>query len=325
MNTKPSIVTSAADGYGKPLSIRSMDNSHRSQREQKESFVLSNHLSISRGCFLAVMALTAAALLGRALPSARASLLVYEPFNYAPGSNLIGQTATGLGFTGSWTSWTNGNATIESGSLSEGNLATSGNSLSGGADNGPSVNLSSPVAATVGNPLWVSFLMQTPATTTDINNNTIGALDLIGTNSNGTNSTAIGYTNGSFVLQTENNGVIGSSVSPNTTYLMVLEDIANSSGTSTLNLWINPATGVEYPIINSNMTYSPTDSIGNISSIGMLDGYYSNSYDEIRIGTTYADVTPAVPEPDTLRLMGIGSLALIGGMALRRRLATTKI
>ncbi len=57
----------------------------------------------------------------------------------------------------------------------------------------------------------------------------------------------------------------------------------------------------------------------------MLDGYYSNSYDEIRIGTTYADVTPTVPEPDTLRLMGIGSLALIGGMVLRRRLATTKL
>ena len=52
MNSKSSIVTSAADGCGKPSSIRSMDISHRSNMEQKESFMLSNRSLVSHGCSL---------------------------------------------------------------------------------------------------------------------------------------------------------------------------------------------------------------------------------------------------------------------------------
>ncbi|MCL5946128.1 MAG: hypothetical protein M1472_04665 [Planctomycetes bacterium] len=62
MSTKFSIVTSAADGCGKPSSIRSMDNlpsrDHKGA-EYKESFMLSNRSSISRGFSPATAALMA--------------------------------------------------------------------------------------------------------------------------------------------------------------------------------------------------------------------------------------------------------------------------
>ena len=74
MNTKSKIVTSAADGCGQPLSIRSMDHLPRRDHkgaEYKESFMLSNRLSVSRGCSLATMA-AATVLVGAV--AARASI-----------------------------------------------------------------------------------------------------------------------------------------------------------------------------------------------------------------------------------------------------------
>ncbi len=278
--------------------------------------MLRQYLSGSSSLSIKAAALAVVAMVGMALPAAHASLLVYEPFNYTAGSNLNGQTATGLGLTGSWSA---GNATIASGSLSEGNLATSANSLIGGASNVTQVNLTSPISATAGNPLWVSFLIQTPTTATEVTGGW-GGLVLELSSTNVYTYPFIGYANsGVFVVQTQGGGndVNGPSVSPNTTYLMVLEDIANSSGPDTLNLWVNPATGVTAPSGTPTITDNLIGPIGDISGIGTNDGSYSNSYDEIRIGTSYADVTP-VPEPATLGLVAIGGLGLL---LLKRRKA----
>ncbi len=69
MNTKSSIVTSAADCCGNPSSIRSMDHlpsrDHKGA-EYKESFMLSNRSSISRGSSIIIAVLTAAMLTGLA-------------------------------------------------------------------------------------------------------------------------------------------------------------------------------------------------------------------------------------------------------------------
>ncbi|MCL5945841.1 MAG: PEP-CTERM sorting domain-containing protein [Planctomycetes bacterium] len=55
MSNKSNIVISAADGCGKPSSIRSMDNSHRNHKgaEYKESFMFSKFLSNSHGSSMA--------------------------------------------------------------------------------------------------------------------------------------------------------------------------------------------------------------------------------------------------------------------------------
>ena len=278
--------------------------------------MLRQYLSGSSSLSIKAAALAAVALVGMALPAAHASLLVYEPFNYTAGSNLS-QTATGLGLTGSWSG---GNATIASGSLSEGNLATSANSLIGGASNGTQVNLTSPLSATAGNPLWVSFLMQTPATATEVTGGWGGLVLELSSSASVFTYPFIGYANsGVFVVQTQGGGndVNGPSVSPNTTYLMVLEDIANSSGPDTLNLWVDPTAGVANPPATPTITDNLIGPIGDIYGIGTNDGPYSTSYDEIRIGTSYADVTP-VPEPATLGLVAICGLGLL---LLKRRKA----
>ena len=286
-----------------------------------------NGLSSSRGCHISslktksagvAMAIGTLAMLGLALPSAHASLLVYEPFNYAAGT-ANGVPANGLGLAGSWSF---GNALIASGSLHEGNLATSGNSLSGGASNGTDVNLSTPIAATVGHPLWVSFLMKTPATTAEVTSGWGGLTLELSPNASVFTYPFIGYANGGvFVVQTQGGGndVNGSSVNANTTYLMVLEDVANSSGPDTLSLWVNPAAGGTSPSGTPNITDNLVGPIGNIYGIGTNDGPSSVSYDEIRIGTTYTDVTPSsVPEPASLGLVAAGGLGLL---LLKRRKA----
>ena len=69
MRNKSSIVTSTADGCGKPSSIRPMGNlpsrDHKGA-EYKESFMFSNRSSVSRGYSLAAVALAVAALVGLA-------------------------------------------------------------------------------------------------------------------------------------------------------------------------------------------------------------------------------------------------------------------
>ncbi len=81
MRNKTSIVTSAADCCGQPLSIRSMDNSpsrDHKEAEYKESFMLSSRLSVSRGSILAITAFAAAALALAGLASTASASIIYQ-------------------------------------------------------------------------------------------------------------------------------------------------------------------------------------------------------------------------------------------------------
>ena len=276
-----------------------------------------NRPSGLRSSSLVVTAVAASALAGiLTVQTARASLIAYEPFNYTAGSSLNGQAANSLGFTGTWSG---GTATINSGSLTYGSLATSGNSLAGGATEGTQLDLTTPVSATVGNPLWISFLMQTPSAS-DVTTGWGGLVLYRSSSDSVFTYPFIGYANsGVFVLQTQGgeNDVNGPSVSGNTTYLMVLEDVANSSGPDTLKLWVDPTPGVSSPAGSPTITDSLIGPIGDIYGLGTNDGA-PTSYDEFRVGTTYADVTP-VPEPAALGLLGIGAAGLL--MLNRRRVS----
>ncbi|MGC9259063.1 MAG: GLEYA domain-containing protein [Phycisphaerae bacterium] len=85
MSTKFSIVTSAADGCGKPSSIRPMDNSHSSNMERKESFMFSGRSSISRGFSLAAVA---AATVGLVVTAATAKAAVIPQAVAAPATYI---------------------------------------------------------------------------------------------------------------------------------------------------------------------------------------------------------------------------------------------
>jgi hypothetical protein len=88
MSNKFNIVTSAADGCGKPSSIRTMDHlpsrDHKGA-EYKESFMLSNRSSITHSCSIVAAAFAAVACLGLT-STASASTIIYQD-TFSGGSN----------------------------------------------------------------------------------------------------------------------------------------------------------------------------------------------------------------------------------------------
>lgn len=87
-------------------------------------------------------------------------------------------------------------------------------------------------------------------------------------------------------------------------------------------LYINPSLDAE-PGTSSAIVIDTRDIYSAVTDIGRLRPFAGNqnangtgimNLDEIRIGTTWGDVTPFIPEPGTAALAGLASLAL-----LRRR------
>ena len=106
MNTQLNIVTSAADGCGQPLSIRSMDHlpsrDHKGA-EYKESFMLSNRSSVSRGYSSAVAALATAACIGLA-STASAGTIYQDSFTGSATPGTLNGAAPTVGPVGAtWT------------------------------------------------------------------------------------------------------------------------------------------------------------------------------------------------------------------------------
>ncbi len=247
---------------------------------------------------------------------AHAALLASESFNYTAASGLANQTITGAGFTGKWTPWSSGNGdTVLAGSLSEGGLATSANSLS--VTGYPPVygTLATAIsAATATAPVWASFLYNPGAGTY------YGGFTL---NLNDTNNQGLAFGvndnpsthNQQFTVLTGSvSAVAAAAPAVNNTYLLVMEDVATASG-GTLNLYVNPTVGALSAPAAPDATVNYTKAIGNITSL-TLYGLSSSpvKIDEIRIGNTYADVTPAAaaaPEPASLALLGAGALGLL--------------
>ena len=79
MPTEKSIVSSAADSCSQPSSIRLMDKTHSSRREQKETFMFSNRSSITRSCSIAAATLAAVACFGLA-GTVSATVIYHETF-----------------------------------------------------------------------------------------------------------------------------------------------------------------------------------------------------------------------------------------------------
>ena len=102
----------------------------------------------------------------------------------------------------------------------------------------------------------------------------------------------------------------------NTTYLIVL---SYDFGTSTASLWLNPTSlGGAAPTATESITGAGV--VTSIANVGFKAQSTTGDFliDNLRIGTTWADVTP-VPEPSTFALMGLGVLGLISSARRRMR------
>ena len=239
---------------------------------------------------------------------ANASLIAYEPFNYALGAinNAAATTAagtptatTGGGFSGTWFAGGTGCAIV--GGLTYAGLPTTNNAMQWSTSiSYEGENLAAAILpATVGT-VYVSFLYKAPSYTA---NKTGLALD----NGAGANQ---GYymgmtASGTFGVATVDNGsgtVLGTAtgtISFNTTYFVVVKFVKDSGGTyyQSGSIWINPTPGGTEPAASGTFTgtYTSATKFADFLTLGS-----SVITDEIRIGTTWADVTPAsVSAPST--------------------------
>ena len=104
-----------------------------------------------------------------------------------------------------------------------------------------------------------------------------------------------------------------------TTLLVMKIELDHILGIADKYLWVNPDPstfgGVDLDTLTADLAI-PDQSVSSFTMQRIeLDGGTCSVMDEIRIGESYADVTPT-PEPTTMSLLGLGALALL---ARRRR------
>ena len=246
-----------------------------------------------------------------------AALLAYESFDYAPiNTQLQGRTG-GTGFTGSWAlggfnASLSSNFTVQPGSLSYGPLLTDGeraSSVPTQSISGITRSLQSPLGTpTAPTTRYTSFLVRPEGTLgAGVFNGFFGLVlenpiepELYIGKPGGGNLNQ-------FVLEQRGGGgqiASGSPLVVGQTSLLVLKTQLGS-GIDTATLYINPPLGGSEPpaglvITNADFGQVPALSLYSTGAFSM---------DELRIGHTFADVTP-VPEPGAVSLLLASTLAL---------------
>lgn len=256
---------------------------------------------------------SAASLLHLALCSAAsAALTVYDGFDYgAVSGDLTGKNG-GSGFSGAYTD--GGNSTIYSSTgLTYGTLETAGGaSLTADGGTATTLNFRGFTAISSGE-TWISFLAQRNGSAST---STFAGLSFY--NSDGTAATnaefsiANGGTSGTWrLLDTGTNTTVSTSttIASDTTYLLVAKIAwgAGAGGTETVSLFVNPTLGLTPVTADAGRDID----MANIDKVRIAGANGVNyTFDEIRIGDSFASVTP-VPEASTSTalLLGLSSLA----------------
>jgi len=220
-------------------------------------------------------------------------LFAYEGFQYVTGSSIAGQNG-GSGWAGGWFTPGGLGATITAPSLSSGDLSVSGGAMTTPGfqplGQGSSVafwqrSLSTPLGAD-GTTAYLSFLLQPDAGFGFYGGINFGNL-FIGRSGNQADYGLEGPTND---LSLSNVPVVQGQ-----TVLLVLE-AQFLPGDDQLSLFVNPVPGQPQPATPSAVK---TDlDVGTVSDV-VINNYGGYTTDEIRIGSTFASVTPvtSVPEP----------------------------
>ncbi|MEP6668234.1 MAG: hypothetical protein ABJF10_03725 [Chthoniobacter sp.] len=301
--------------------------------------------------FLAVGVAALAAAIWPVTACATPQLLAYESYNYTPGNafGLAVTPTTAMGFNGNFEflgedlNIAPGASTISAGSLSY----TDGNSLSLGTSNNQYNNghgrllesfdttgaggfapyLEGSNIGANGTTLYISFLLRVASPTGGYNGFELfrgtsadsgrilsvnqytghGSANYYLTVGEGANSNVFGGT----PTTDANLGFTNTNVN-----LFVLRIDFGVGGTDTVSIYANPLLGTE-----------PGSPLGQVTASDLSFDRISNStfsggavqmLDEVRVGTTFASVTPA-PEPGATVLLGGVAVVLLGGM--RRRCA----
>jgi hypothetical protein len=246
---------------------------------------------------------------------ARADQLAYEGFSYEPaGAALLGQEGAGsMGFASAWREydpWDNPAVyAIASGSLADpacGLLNCGNHVTSSGCHWEKNVYIARTLGAAIGYPgttTYVSFLLRPEGTLGEGIYGGYFGLELFGS---GTvlfvGKPGTGATNPYLISDLSGGGAQSTTVVPQAgrTDLLVLRADFDVSGTlDSFKLYVNPVPGAEEPALADAVKVD--SDVGTVTTI-RIDGGGAFCIDEIRLGSTYADVTP-VPEPSILLLL----------------------
>jgi hypothetical protein len=301
--------------------------------------ILTLHLGVV--CFVVAASITS---------GAWGALLVYEPFNYTAGQPLLAQTNTSSGTTANGNSWLAAAATTPTQYINttSGNLTAppellppAGNSLGitySGTNNGAANRLGLSPDATSGSnftsgTIYYSFLLRIDDINTGISNSGVGGF-FIGLNNtanaaSGSNPTVaaarlharidptdpakydLGIFTNRAAVATDPVWTSGMTVGE-TLFVVASYDIGTANQA---HLWINPAGNTFGALSAPTPDITDTTSQGNptIGSIIVRQTVTPKlSLDELRVGTTWADVTPVqIPEPSTIALLIVTVLGFV--------------
>lgn len=260
---------------------------------------------------------------------APASLLLHENFGHTPGDNLVGKTPAGE--SSPWAQDATGTAlTLASGDLAApaGLQASSGNRVqlpSAGTQQSAQV----PFDATGANDLYYSYLLRldTISGLSTSTWSTLSRVELSTTNGAGVFVRLNGSDTNKFDLGIHKRANGGAVVTDPTltglnkgeVLLVVARYNTNGANPDSMDIWINPASASFGAGAPPAPTFSSTAG-GDITAawntfvIDPPNASVQGYFDELRVGTTWADVTP-VPEPTA----AMAATALGGVLLWRRR------
>lgn len=258
----------------------------------------------------------AAAFCAAAFASASFGQTVYESFSGTPGSST-GQTG-GTGFGGAYT----GAGNVVGQGLNYGNLQTAGGAFTTAGNNSGAFRLlGTPINTDTAGPVYVSFLSA-------VGQGTVPDYAGLSFFSNGTNDEELflgkptGSGNYGFDVSGVAGGVQTGSVAAATTPAFLVYRLNFTPTGETIDFFANPTPGGTLPATPSATFTIPQGSFADaLTSLRLQSGNGAGgatpfSFDEIRIGSTYASVSPVVPEPGAL---GLAAACAAAGLRRRRR------
>ncbi|MGJ8656623.1 MAG: PEP-CTERM sorting domain-containing protein [Akkermansiaceae bacterium] len=244
--------------------------------------------------------------------------------------DLVGQNPAIAGATGNWFTNAGNSQTVSATGLSYANLQTSGGSVdandASGQRNGRNLSVTYTDASDA--TVYISFLMQLGEAggngsyrAFELHDTTLGASD--GGMADGTNRQfQLGVHNGDFGtngigFRAANDGAFDAELSAtrnlDVNLFVIKLELSSTAASDSATVWMNPTTGTAGDPASGGVTVSGFDITFDTIALARFAGD-GTTWDELRVGDTFLDVTP-VPEPSSTALLGLGGLALI----LRRR------
>ncbi len=249
-------------------------------------------------------------ILALSVGAAHGALVAYEGFNYTAGEALNEKNG-GTGWAGAWTNNGDGSVILTPGlTYTDSNsavLPTVGNSGQFASDNDGNFRSPTLTPETVGTSLYISFIAKMDSATS-------GQYAGVSLFQGGGETMFLGDPSAPSTWGIDpKDGTVNSGATSVDTQVFLVYRIDFLAASAEIRMFENPLLSTEP--LNAEATASATrTSVLDWDRVRIQSGNGGGKVDELRIGTTYADV---VPEPGVFSLLGIAAVA----MCLRRKVS----